>query len=300
MAVNRRNRPSVGYGLDNALQSLAPQPIVSVRNPSVRDTAEIGTIWVNKDTDASFILTSIVAGQGQWQSQTEVITGGTFHVTSTDNVPQAIYLLANGGTAETVEIRSEQGTGLDSIYLLSDVGGITLTSNIASANAINILATAGGMDIFSTGAAGKDVNIVNTGGSVNITATEAVADAIVISASAAGKCGVQVLATGAAGKDITLANTGGSVHLTATEAVTDAIALIAGTGGAITLQSPDVGGVIFSNGTQAPGIFVGTGVPGISAPQGSLFMRVDGSSTSTRLYVNTNGTTGWTNVTTAT
>jgi len=48
------------------------------------------------------------------------------------------------------------------------------------------------------------------------------------------------------------------------------------------------------------GIFFGSGVPTLSAAQGSLYIRTDGSSTSTRLYVNTNGTTGWTNVTTAT
>ena len=48
------------------------------------------------------------------------------------------------------------------------------------------------------------------------------------------------------------------------------------------------------------GVFFGSGAPSLSAAQGSLYMRTDGSSTSTRLYVNTNGTTGWTNVTTAT
>ena len=47
------------------------------------------------------------------------------------------------------------------------------------------------------------------------------------------------------------------------------------------------------------GIFFGSGAPSLSAAQGSLYLRSDGSSTSTRLYVNTNGTTGWTNVTTA-
>lgn len=51
------------------------------------------------------------------------------------------------------------------------------------------------------------------------------------------------------------------------------------------------------NGTL--GVYFGSGAPTISAPQGSLYLRTDGSSTSTRLYVNTNGTTGWTNVTTA-
>ena len=51
--------------------------------------------------------------------------------------------------------------------------------------------------------------------------------------------------------------------------------------------------------TAGLGIYVGSGLPTVSAAQGSLYIRTDGSSTSTRLYVNTNGTTGWTNVTTA-
>lgn len=47
------------------------------------------------------------------------------------------------------------------------------------------------------------------------------------------------------------------------------------------------------------GIFFGSGAPTLSAAQGSLYIRTDGSSTSTRLYVNTTGSTTWTNVTTA-
>jgi len=43
----------------------------------------------------------------------------------------------------------------------------------------------------------------------------------------------------------------------------------------------------------------GSGAPSFSAPQGALYIRSDGSSTSTRLYINTDGATTWTNVTTA-
>jgi hypothetical protein len=46
------------------------------------------------------------------------------------------------------------------------------------------------------------------------------------------------------------------------------------------------------------GVFYGSGVPTLSAAQGSLYLRSDGSSTSTRMYVNTNGSTTWTAVTT--
>lgn len=47
------------------------------------------------------------------------------------------------------------------------------------------------------------------------------------------------------------------------------------------------------------GIYFGSGAPTVSAAQGSLYIRTDGSSTSTRMYINTNGATTWTNVTTA-
>lgn len=57
-------------------------------------------------------------------------------------------------------------------------------------------------------------------------------------------------------------------------------------------------GVAMSS-TANLGVFFGSGAPTLSAAQGSLYMRTDGSSTSTRLYVNTNGSTGWTAVTTA-
>jgi hypothetical protein len=39
--------------------------------------------------------------------------------------------------------------------------------------------------------------------------------------------------------------------------------------------------------------------PTFSAPKGTLCLSTAGSSTSTRAYINTNGTTGWTAITTA-
>ena len=47
------------------------------------------------------------------------------------------------------------------------------------------------------------------------------------------------------------------------------------------------------------GIFVGSGAPTVSAAKGSLYLRTDGSSTSTRAYINTDGATTWTAITTA-
>lgn len=76
--------------------------------------------------------------------------GGSVLVDSTENAALAIRLHANGGTAETIQLHSDQGTGVSSIGLLSDVGGITLTATgLASADAINLEAPAGGIDMDS-------------------------------------------------------------------------------------------------------------------------------------------------------
>ena len=52
----------------------------------------------------------------------------------------------------------------------------------------------------------------------------------------------------------------------------------------------------------SPGVFTGSGSPNavLTAPKGSLYLRTDGSSTSTRAYINTDAATAWTSVTTAT
>jgi hypothetical protein len=47
------------------------------------------------------------------------------------------------------------------------------------------------------------------------------------------------------------------------------------------------------------GVFFGSGAPTLSAAKGSLYLRSDGSGTGDRMYVNTNGSTTWTAVTTA-
>lgn len=58
------------------------------------------------------------------------------------------------------------------------------------------------------------------------------------------------------------------------------------------------GTLMTSFGNAGFGIYAGSGAPTVSATKGSLYLRTDGSSTSTRLYVN-NGTTNWVAVTTA-
>jgi hypothetical protein len=73
-------------------------------------------------------------------------------------------------------------------------------------------------------------------------------------------------------------------------------------GGTVTSaqQTPAAAGgtLMMSFGNAGFGIYAGSGVPTISAVKGSLYLRTDGSTTATRLYIN-NGTTTWVAVTTA-
>ena len=96
----------------------------------------------------------------------------------------------------------------------------------------------------------------------------------------------------------------GTVTTTGTFGAATSVASLSATGN-VTADSgtaPAAGGMaaFLMSSTANLGIYVGSGAPTISAAQGSLYLRTDGSSTSTRAYINTNGTTGWTAITTAT
>src|SRR3989338_3482439 len=59
------------------------------------------------------------------------LTSATTTVTTTADSPDAIYLHANGGTAERIRIRADQGTSATSIELASTAGGVTITGGTA-------------------------------------------------------------------------------------------------------------------------------------------------------------------------
>ena len=102
---------------------------------------------------------------------------------------------------------------------------------------------------------------------------------------------------------ISVDSTTGAVSVTSTIGPAMVVDSVAATGNvtADSATAPAAGGMaaFLASSTAGLGIYVGSGAPTISAAQGSIYLRTDGSSTSTRLYVNTNGSTTWTNVTTA-
>jgi len=73
--------------------------------------------------------------------------------------------------------------------------------------------------------------------------------------------------------------------------------LQAGPGSPIVAGGSTAYGVTISNAASF-GIYAGSGAPSISAGKGSLYLRTDGTTTNDRAYINTNGSTTWTNITT--
>ena len=97
---------------------------------------------------------------------------------------------------------------------------------------------------------------------------------------------------------ISINGTTGAVTVTGTigAAITATSSITALSGSALTAGG--AAAFIGTNTAAGMGIYMGSGAPTIAAAKGSLYLRSDGSSTSTRLYVSDGGTT-WIAATTA-
>ncbi len=173
-----------GFDLDAALQVNITSSQAAAAN-SVRIFAsaadggmdiDSGTGGLTLDTTGAFSIDGAAASNvtttGAGIDLTLSSSLGSVLVEATEDAALAIRLHANGGVSETIQIHSDLGTGVGSINLLSDVGGITLTATgLASADAINLEAPAGGIDM--DGAL-----------QINVTSSQAAATAIQLTASA--------------------------------------------------------------------------------------------------------------------
>jgi hypothetical protein len=66
-------------------------------------------------------------------------------------------------------------------------------------------------------------------------------------------------------------------------------------------SAPVAGGAsaFLATSTAGLGIYFGSGAPTVTAAKGSLYLRTDGTTTNDRAYINTDGATTWTALTTA-
>jgi hypothetical protein len=106
--------------------------------------------------------------------------------------------------------------------------------------------------------------------------------------------GFQTISINAETGAVTVNGTFGSATSVATVAATSTITSLS----ASALTAGGAAAFIGTNVAAGMGIYMGSGAPTIAAAKGSFYLRSDGSSTSTRLYVSDGGTT-WIAVTTA-
>lgn len=69
-------------------------------------------------------------------------------------------------------------------------------------------------------------------------------------------------------------------------------------GNAVYVATLGVGATTPGATTTYPFVYSGSGAPAFSATQGSIFLRNDGTSISSRMYINTTGVSTWTAVST--
>lgn len=197
MAIRNRTINNVGYGLSNALQNLAPLPIVANRAPSTSDSGQIGQIWVWPSQDEAWILVSNANASATWNliessggpgifssllvNPGPVTTQGTGAVNISADAVATTVNIATGGAAKAVTIGStntssattiQGGTGKTQVLNNSNVAGaITIETNGGttetiliennagtSASSISISSTAGGISING------DLNLSLAGG----------------------------------------------------------------------------------------------------------------------------------------
>lgn len=101
---------------------------------------------------------------------------------------------------------------------------------------------------------------------------------------------------------VSVNSTTGTTTVTSTIGPAMSVTTVTATGN-ITADStvaPAAGGMaaFLASSTANFGIFVGSGAPTIAAAKGSLYLRTDGTTTNDRAYINTNGSTTWTALTT--
>jgi len=182
----------------------------------------------------------------------------------------------SGTTVNYVSVRGDTSTGNTPKIVAAGASG-TLNLAISSKSS-------GAIIFYTNSSTNTQMQVTHTASAVNYVQVTggATGNPATVTASAQGSD---------ANVNMRLTPKGTGTLLTATSAtILDGTAIPAGgTAGA---------GYKLSS-TSNFGIFFGSGAPTLSAAQGSLYLRSDGSSTSTRLYVNTNGSTTWTNVTTA-
>lgn len=256
--------------------------IIATRSSAGSDVTVEATNSDNTDPSSRAGFEAAVGGSSAGDPYLNfLISGGQSYTMGIDNSTATDdFVIASSNTLGTNNAVIINGA----TDIVTCVRGVTSTGVTSINDSINANTT------INTGTSTGNVSIGNSAAGAITLDT---ADGISCDAATASNFTV----TGAA--DLTLASTAGSTNVTGGEAATDAVLISAGNAaGGITMDSGATPGVTFTNGTQSHQMLVGSGSPNgsVTASQGSMYVDVAGNTSTTILYVNTDGSTTWVGV----
>lgn len=291
------------YGISQAVIGVVSAPVISRRNPTTRDRAQLGQMWVNRTTGTTYFLTNITANSYTWYAAASAAAS----YAAAGTVTAGTGLIATAGTG------TPSGAGL---HVVADGANITGGAVIATGN---LSTTAGNI---TSGAAISATTAIQAGTSITAgVGLVATTGGLTVAADGADISGVVDINTATAdatniGRGGTGAVNLGNITANSTLHGLDVIVKLGDAAGANELSILDSGDAevasINSNGAlfvasditlagagAGPRIIVGAGAPGaLAAPDGSLYIRTDGGGAhNTTLYVKC--TAAWEVVTTA-
>ena len=224
------------------------------------------------------------------------VSGDIFgNVTLTDITVNSVTATGNvvGGNVKTAGLISATGNVTGGNVITANVNATTHTGTTVSVTG-NVT---GGNVLFGSGVISGTGNISggNILGGANVNATLHTGTTVSVTGNITGGN----LITGAA---ISAASVSASANITGGNILSSAVVSAVGNATILSATAVPAGGTAgagykFSS-TANLGVFFGSGVPTLSAAKGSLYLRTDGTTTNDRMYVNTNGSTTWTAVTT--
>lgn len=212
----------------------------------------------------------------------------------------------NGSPVESLGSLANLVSSSANAFAIGPTGSTNPTFNVDASTASAVT----GLTVkSSTATAGVFLNVTSSGTNENLVLVPKGTSGQLRSTAANNFFGAS--ANGAAGTALKIGSFGdaSNAYVAATGSVTDVGLRLRGQGaGVVSVQDSiptPAGGsatasLIFGS-TTGFGIYYGSGAPTVSAAQGSIYLRSDGSSTSTRMYVNNSSGSGttWTAVTTA-
>lgn len=266
-----------------------------------------GNDIVAEGTDASISIAMTPKGAGVVQ----VLSGGVLvnagNINNTHSNPGSLVRInttntdntdGNSHAILTAETGGSSGGDPYTAYVIS--GGAIFVTGIdnSTVNDDYVISRGGALgtsNALTIDGVSGDVSVVTTLNAATLTTTTAAARLVLT------------------GTGITGTGTDANIPITLTPKGTGEVDVVGGLAATGNVEAGNdliavAGDVIIQgagNGVTVGGaqrVLSGAGDPNgaVSAAQGSFYMRTDGSSISTRAYINTNGTTGWTNLVTAT